>query len=73
MEDKLIDILQDYKENGKEIDSVESIFRLFIVSQPNGKLLISFIEQLKYNYPKLQLRDVNFMNVYETLKEVNCK
>ena len=72
MEDKLIDILQDYKENEKEIDSVESIFRLFIVSHPNGELLISFIEQLKYNYPKCQLIDINLMNMYETLKEINC-
>ena len=68
-EDKLIDILQDYRENGDEIDSVEAIFRLFIVSQPNGELLISFIEQLKYNYPECQLRDMNYMNMYKTLTE----
>ena len=43
MEDKLIDILQDYKENGKEIDSMEAVFHLFIVSHPNGEMLVSFI------------------------------
>ena len=69
--DKLINILQNYKESEKEIDSIEDIFLLFIVSRPNGELLIRFIEQLKYNYPECQLRDINFMNVYETLNQIN--
>ena len=72
MEDKLIDILQDYKENGKEIDSMEAVFRLFIVSHPNGEMLVSFIEQLKYNYPECQLRDIDFMCIHKTLNEINC-
>ena len=70
MEDKLIDILQNYKEHEKEIDSIDDIFRLFIISQPNGMLLISFIEQLKYKYPECQLRHINFANIYETLLEI---
>lgn len=72
MENKLIDILQDYKENEKVIDSIEAIFRLFIVSHPNGELLISFVEELKYKYPECQLRDINFVDMYEALKEINC-
>lgn len=72
MVNELINILRSYKENENENDSVEAIFRLFIVSHPNGELLISFIEQLKYNYPQCQLRDINFADVYESLKQINC-
>jgi len=71
MEDKLIEILQDYKENENEIDSVDAIFRLFIINQPNGEFLISFIEQLKYDFTgKCELRDINFTNMYETLNRI---
>ena len=71
MEDKLHNILKDYKENEKKIDSIQAIFRLFITDQPNGELLISFMEQLKYKYPECKLRDIDFIDMFQTIKEIN--